>query len=88
MVSAAYEALADQLEPDVRDRLAGLAEIPGKVTLASLKKACKSNAENGCDPFAMGTVEVGLFLSLDEYEQLVSYAKGLTIVYAKTRRRS
>lgn len=87
-MTAAYEALAEQLDADVRDRLAGLAEIPGKVTLASLKKACKSNADNGCDPFAMGTVEVGLFLPLDEYEALVNYAKGLTIVYGRTRRRS
>lgn len=69
-------------------RLSGMAECPGEVTLTALKKACKANAENGNDPFAMGTVEAGLFLDLDQYERLREYAKALTIVHGKRRRSS
>lgn len=90
-MSAAWETHPDAQEennPGILLRLSGMAEVPGDVSLASLRKACKANAENGNDPFACGTVEVGLFLGLTEYESLREYAKGLNIVYPKNRRRS
>lgn len=88
---AAWESHPDAQEennPGVLIRLSGMAEMPGEVSLATLKQACKSNAENGVDPFAAGTVEAGLFLELDAYETLVEYAKSLSIVHPSRRRRS
>ena len=88
-MGAAWETHADAQEennPGIRSRLAGMAELGGDVTLKQLKDACKNDAENGRDPFAMGTVEAGLFMELDKYEALVEYAKGLSVQYPKRRR--
>lgn len=91
-MTAAYETHPDAQEennPGILSRLSGMAELGGKpVTLKQLKAACKADAENGRDPFAQGTVEAGLFLELDQYEALIEYAKGLTIVYATRRRKA
>lgn len=78
----------EENNPGIDARLSGMAEIGGEVTLKQLKAACKADAENGRDPFAQGTVEVGLFLELDKYEALHDYAKSLTVEYAKRRRKS
>lgn len=84
----AYETHEDGQDAAVRNRLSGLAELgPGILSLDELKSSCKSQAEQGMDPIASGTVELGLFLSEDEYEQLKAYAKTLKVSYPKVRRR-
>jgi hypothetical protein len=59
----------------------------GTLSLDELKTSCKREADNGCDPSKGGAVELGLMLGEDEYEQLKAYAKSLTVVYGKRRRR-
>jgi hypothetical protein len=91
MSKPAWESHPDAQEennPGVQSRLAGMAEIGGTVTLKQMKAAVEADAANGRDPFAQGTVEAGLFLELDQYEQLREYAKSLTVEYAKRRRSS
>lgn len=88
-MTAAYEShpfATEEVNPGVQDRLAGMAEIGGKVTLAQMMKACKSCADNGNDPFTNGTVEAGLFLSDEEFTKLWAYAKSLTITYPTRRK--
>lgn len=90
-MTAAYETHDDAKEENnagIESRLQGMAELGGKITLKQLKDACKADADNGRDPFAQGTVEVGLFLEEDKYEALKAYAKSLNITYAKRRRSS
>lgn len=84
----AFETHPDGKEPGVELRLSGIAHIGAPVTLRQLMVCCKNDAENGRDPFAMGTVEVGLLLEQDKYERLVSYAKSLKITHSKRRRHS
>jgi hypothetical protein len=89
MAEPAYKTHEDAQDPAVQLRIHGLVTSGGKeVTLSQLMKACKSDAENGRDPFAQGTVEVGLLLEEDKYVRLKEYAKSLPVEYAKTRRRT
>lgn len=84
----AYETHDDAKDEAVRQRLHGIAELgPGTLSLDELKASCKSQAAQGMDPVASGTVELGLFLSEDEYEQLKAYASGLSVNLPKVRRR-
>lgn len=83
----AYKTHDDAKEPGVMNRLTGLAELPGILSLDELKAAAKQQADNGCDPVDAGTVELGLFLSEDEYEQLKAYARKLPINRPKIKRR-
>lgn len=84
----AYETHEDGQDPAVRLRLQGCAELSaGILSLDELKSSCKSQAEHGTDPIASGTVELGLFLSEDEYEQLKVYARKLSVSRPKVRRR-
>jgi hypothetical protein len=91
MAAPAYETHADAQDPAVQIRLTGLQELGDAMpTLKSLMKAAKVDADNGRNPFDMGTVEVGLLLSETSYEALCEYASGLRIVksYGKRRRRA
>lgn len=90
-VTPAYVTLMDELESDVLLRVHGMLELGGPTPGSGVLKECVLNdAENGRDPFKNGTVEVGLLMPLEPYEDLVEYAKGLTVVkaYGKRRKRS
>lgn len=72
----------------VRDRLMGVRAL-GASTLSrdEILASMKREAENGCDPLKGGAIELGLFLSADEYEELKVAARKLTIKHPKQRRR-
>jgi hypothetical protein len=78
----------DDATDEVKFRLQGLVATCGEgiLSLAELKSTCKEQAENGMDPVASGTVELGLFLSEDDYEDLKSYARSLDVILPKVRR--
>lgn len=77
----------DEVSPGVNLRLSGMAELGGDIVpLTRLKRICKMYADNGCDPIANGTVEVGLFLEIGQYEELKEYAKSLPIFHGKRRK--
>lgn len=83
----AYKTHEDGQDPAVLLRLSGCQELGGgTLSLDELKRSCKREAENGCDPAKGGSVELGLMLGEDEYERLKAYAKSLTVVYPKRRR--
>ena len=89
MAEPAYKTHEDGQDTAVQLRIHGLLTSGGKeVTLSALMKACKADAENGRDPFDMGTVEVGLLLEEDMYVRLKEYAKSLKIQYPRRRRRT
>lgn len=83
----AYETHEDAKDPAVMCRLTGMAELgPGILSLSELKVSCKSQAEQGMDPVASGTVEVGLFLPTDDYEALKTYAASLSVNRPKRKK--
>lgn len=84
----AWKTHPDGKEPGVDCTLSGLAELTDKHPgLGELKETCKRQAEQGIDPFQSGTVQVGLFLPVDDYEALKEYAKTLTVKRSFVRRR-
>lgn len=83
----AYKTHDDAKEPGVMSRLEGCAELgPGILGLGELKRACKQEADNGCDPMKGGALELGLMLPEADYESLKGYAKSLTVTRPKVRR--
>lgn len=84
----AYKEHDDGKDPAIMLRLQGCNEAdPRTYSLRELKAVAKKQAENGTDPFDVGTHELGLMLGLEEYEDLKSYCKSLTPSRPKVRRR-